>query len=133
MDESSEDHRRTNRKCSKRKGWFSMPRKKEVPVEKILSNLPPAMSDEARENQLISLAMDLAEKQLREGTASSQVISILLKRGSPKEKLEQEILEKQKSLLEAKTKAIESAETSERLYAEAIAAMRMYGGGNGSL
>lgn len=107
-----------------------MPRKKEIPVEEVLKKMPPALSDEARENQLISLAMDQAEKQLREGTASSQVISILLKRGSPKERLEMEILEKQKELLEAKTKAIQSAEASEKLYAEAIAAMRRYGGGN---
>ena len=110
-----------------------MPRKKDIPVEKILSDLPPALSDEARENQLISLAMDLAEKQLREGTASSQVISILLKRGSPKERLEQEILEKQKDLLEAKTKAIENEAITNEIYAEAIAAMRRYGGNNESL
>ena len=55
----------------------------------------PALTPEARENQLISLAVDLAEKQLREGTASSQVITHYLKLGSTKERLEKEILEKQ--------------------------------------
>ena len=55
----------------------------------------PALTPEARENQLISLAVDLAEKQLQEGTASSQVITHYLKLGSTKEKIEKEILEKQ--------------------------------------
>ena len=59
----------------------------------------PALSPEARENQLVSLAVDLAEKQLMEGTASSQVITHYLKLGSTKERIEKEIREKQKSLL----------------------------------
>ena len=84
----------------------------------------PALTPEARENQLISLAVDLAEKQLQEGTASSQVITHYLKLGSTKERLEKEILEKQKDLMDAKTKALKSAENVERLYADAISAMR---------
>ena len=59
----------------------------------------PALTPEARENQLISLAVDLAEKQLQEGTASSQVITHYLKLGSTKERIEREILEKQKELI----------------------------------
>ena len=62
----------------------------------------PALSPEARENQCIALAMDLAEKQLREGTASSQLITEFVKRGSTKAKLEQEILAEQKILLPLK-------------------------------
>ena len=58
----------------------------------------PATSPEARENQLISLAVDLAEQQLMKGTASSQVITHYLKMGSTKEKLEKEILEKDPEL-----------------------------------
>ena len=84
----------------------------------------PALTPEARENQLISLAVDLAEKQLQEGTASSQVITHYLKLGSTKERLEKEILEKQKDLMDARTKALKSAENVERLYADAISAMR---------
>lgn len=91
----------------------------------------PALTPEARENQLISLAVDLAEQQLREGTASSQVISHFLRLGSTKEKIEKEILEKQKELITAKTKAIQSSESSEKLYAKAIAAMKKYSGHGG--
>ena len=88
----------------------------------------PALTPEARENQMISYAIDLAEKQLIEGTASSQVITHFLKLGSSKERIEKEILEKQKSLIEAKTKAYQSADDMKELYAEAIKAMRTYSG-----
>lgn len=88
----------------------------------------PALTPEARENQLISLATDLAEKQLREGTASSQVITHYLKLGSTKERIEKEILEKQKELISAKTESIQSAKKVEELYANAINAMKRYSG-----
>ena len=88
----------------------------------------PALTPEARENQLVSLAVDLAEKQLREGTASSQVITHYLKLGSTKERIEKEILEKQKELISAKTEALQSAKRIEELYDDAIKAMRNYGG-----
>lgn len=87
-----------------------------------------ALTPEAREDQLIYLATELAEKQLREGTASSQVITHYLKLGSSKEKLEQDILKENKKLLVAKTEAIQSAKRVEELYTEAIAAMRRYSG-----
>lgn len=86
----------------------------------------PATTPEARENQLISLAIDLAEKQLLEGTASSQVITHYLKLGSTKERIEKEILEKQKDLIEAKTQALHSQQRVEELYANALNAMRNY-------
>ena len=92
----------------------------------------PAISTEARENQLISLAVDLAEQQLRDGTASSQVITHYLKLGSTKEKIEKEILMQQKELISAKTDAMKSAKRVEELYAEAITAMRRYSGNGGS-
>lgn len=88
----------------------------------------PAISPEARENQLISLAIDLAEKQLIEGTASSQVITHYLKLGSTKEKLEKEILEKQKTLIEAKAETLKSSKRIEELYSKAIKAMKEYSG-----
>ena len=88
----------------------------------------PATTPEARENQLISLAIDLAEKQLLEGTASSQVITHYLKLGSTKERIEKEILEKQKDLIEAKTQSLKSAERMEELYTNAINAMKRYSG-----
>lgn len=88
----------------------------------------PALTPEARENQMIALAVDLAEKQLREGTASSQVITHYLKLGSTKEKIEKEILEKQKELISAKTEALQSQKRVEELYADAMKAMRKYSG-----
>lgn len=90
--------------------------------------LRPALSPEARENQMIALAIDLAEKQLLEGTASSQVITHYLKLGSTKERIEKEILEKQKDLIEAKTQTLQSAKRVEEMYAEALNAMRRYSG-----
>lgn len=91
----------------------------------------PALSPEARENQLVNLAVDLAEKQLMEGTASSQVITHYLKLGSSKERLEREILEKQKEFIEAKTQTMQSAKRIEELYSDAINAMRRYSGHGG--
>ena len=88
----------------------------------------PALSPEARENQMISLAMDLAEQQLRDGTASSQLITEFVKRGSTKARIEQEILEEQKELIEAKTQSLKSAQRIEELYANALNAMRNYSG-----
>lgn len=77
---------------------------------------------------MISLAMDLAEQQLRDGTASSQLITEFVKRGSTKARLEKEIMEEQKELLAAKAESLKSAKRVEELYAEAIKAMRTYSG-----
>lgn len=93
----------------------------------------PATTPEARENQMISLAVDLAEKQLIEGTATSQVITHYLKLGSTKERLEKDILKQQRSLLEAKTEALKSAKRVEELYADALEAMRHYSGNYGEM
>ncbi len=90
----------------------------------------PAATPEERENQLISLAFDRAEQQLRDGTASSQVITHFLKLGTVKAEYEVEKLKKENALLEAKTSAIESQENIERLYADAIEAMKKYRGSN---
>lgn len=88
----------------------------------------PALGVEARENQLISLAVDLAEQQLRDGTASSQVITHYLKLGSTKERLEKEKLERENELLRAKTESLQSMKHVEELYQNALDAMRAYSG-----
>lgn len=88
----------------------------------------PATSPEARENQLVSLAVDLAEKQLSEGTASSQVITHYLKLGSTRESLEQQRLAKENELLQAKVEQMASTKRIEELYEEALGAMRAYSG-----
>lgn len=89
---------------------------------------PPATTPEARENQLIAKAVDLAERQLEDGSASAQVISHYLRLGSSREKLEQERLAQEVSLLEAKREAMASAARVEELYEAAIGAMRAYAG-----
>lgn len=86
----------------------------------------PALSPEARENQLISLAEDLAEKQLIEGTASSQVITHYLKLGSIKGQMELEKLKRENELLKAKTESLQSMQRIEELYTNAIDAMKRY-------
>lgn len=96
--------------------------------ESVKKRRPPATTPEARENQLISLAVDLAERQLQEGTASSQVITHYLKLGSTKERIEKEILQSQKVLIEAKTEALQSAKKVEELYLNALNAMKAYSG-----
>lgn len=88
----------------------------------------PAINTEAREQQMIYLAIDLAEKQLRDGTASSQVITHYLKLASTRERLERELLEKEVELKAAKTKALESSERIEKLYKDALSAMKNYSG-----
>ena len=103
-------------------------RKVASPSQDVLPKQRPAETPEARENQMISYAVDLAEKQLREGTASSQVITHYLKLGTQKEKLEREKLQLEKELLIAKTEALQSQKRVEELYAEAINAMQVYSG-----
>jgi hypothetical protein len=92
------------------------------------SNRRPATTEEGRENQLVTLAIDLAEKQLSEGTASSQVITHYLKLGSTREKLEQERLARENELLISKVDMMASGKRVEELYEAALGAMRSYAG-----
>lgn len=89
---------------------------------------PPATTPQARERQLIALSMDLAEKQLRNGTASAQVTTHFLKLGSSREHLEQELMTETIALQKAKRENMASAERVEQLYGAAIDAMRAYSG-----
>lgn len=88
----------------------------------------PATTPEQKENQLIGLATDLAERQLREGTASSQVISHYLKLGTTREQLEQDKLANENRLLQAKVENLQSMKNVEEMYKEALTAMRTYSG-----
>lgn len=93
-----------------------------------LQDMRPALTPENREQQLISLAVDLVEKRLREGTASSQETTHFLKLATTKAKIEKEILEKQRDLIVAKTEVMQSQKRSEELFAEAVRAFRGYSG-----
>lgn len=88
----------------------------------------PATSSEFREQELASAAYELAENQIRAGTASSQVITHFLKMGSTRERLEQQRIEHENELLQVKREAIASQQRIEELYMDAISAMRSYGG-----
>lgn len=102
------------------------------PPELLKSNrkrrIKPATTPEGRENQMIALAIDLAEQQLLDGTASSQVITHYLKLGTMKERLEMEDLKNEIRLKEAKIEALQSAKHVEELYTNALNAMRSYSG-----
>ena len=93
-----------------------------------VKTMRPALTPEADEQQMISLATGLAKKQLLDGSASSQVITHYLNLASSKKKLESEIMVLQKDLLVAKTEAIRSTKSIEELYSKAIKAMQVYSG-----
>lgn len=105
-----------------------MPRRKESTPEELNSRHRTASTPDERESQMIDLADRLAEKQLREGTASAQVITHYLKLGSSRERLEQDKLVLETELVKAKTEAIASQAKTEELFANAIKAMRAYQG-----
>lgn len=88
----------------------------------------PALTPEAREQQLIALAMDVAEKRLLNGTATSQEITHFLKLGTIRAQAELEKLKLDNELIKAKTNAINNSENSEKLYSEAIKAFQVYSG-----
>lgn len=104
-------------------------RKKRPPAKKAeLKPMPKPRSEEEAEKRAIGLATDLAIQQLREGTASSQIITHFLKLGSLKEQAELEKTLHEIELLKAKKKAIESAEQQEKKYEEVIKAIASYTG-----
>lgn len=88
------------------------------------------INDDARESQMVNLAMDAAEKQLREGTASSQLITHFLKLGSSREKAERELLLKQGKLADAKIESLKSEKEQGIFYQDAVRAMSLYSGEN---
>lgn len=105
-----------------------MGRPKKNSSDTVTKRIRPALTPEARENQLISLAYDLVEQRLLDGTAKAQETVHFLKLGSTKERIEKEILERQKELITAKTEAIQSAKRVEELYENALNAMKIYSG-----
>lgn len=92
----------------------------------------PAFTLEEREDQLIALAMDLAEEQMRDKTVSAQVLAQFVRAGSSKDRLELEKLKKENQLLLAKTEALQSSKRVEELYKNALTAMKSYSGNLGN-
>lgn len=116
-------HRKVDENYMKGGGKVRQTKPKEIE-----RNERPAMSEEAREKQLIALAMDRAEQQLRDGTASSQLITEFIKRGANRYKLENEKLQEENKLLRARTENLQAVKNIEEKYTKAIAAMRSYSG-----
>lgn len=94
-------------------------------------SMRPALSPEARQGQLISLAVDLVEKRLRDGSATSQETTHFLKLANRESELKNQLLEMQIALAQAKTEALRSEKHREELFTEAIAAMKRYSGHGG--
>lgn len=109
------------------KEMLFMPKKKPTELNKERA-IRPALTPEAREKQLISLAYDLVEQRLMDGTATSQETTHFLKLGSQRSQVELEKLRLEKDLVVAKTEAYRSAEDMQNMYAEVITAMRKYSG-----
>lgn len=105
-----------------------MAKKAEIIEENIRSKLPPAMTQDAKERQMIALAYDVAEERMRNGTATSQEIVHFLKLGSTKERIEREILERQKELITAKTEMLQSQKRFEEQLENALQAIKEYSG-----
>lgn len=107
-----------------------MAKTKKDSTSKVQRPLAPARTPQAREDQIIAMAYDAVEQRIANGTATGPELVHFLRMGSPKGKLEKEILEREKQLLEAKTAQIESQKNVEELYAKAIEAMKSYGSGS---
>ena len=103
-------------------------KKATIPSKELVKQLRPATTPEARENRLVSLAFDAAEQQLLDGTASSQVITQVLKLGSSTERLNRQILELKKELIEEQTKSLRSQQRTEELFEKAMQAFARYSG-----
>ena len=102
-----------------------MPKHKKSVIEK---KLPPASTPEARENQLISAAMDLAEERILDKSASNSLLIHYLRLGSTRERMEKEFISKRIENLEAKTEAIYTEKRVDEMYRRALDAMRVYQG-----
>ena len=105
-----------------------MPRRPPIDESELESIPPPAKTLEGREDQLISAAMNLVEKRIHAGTASSQETVHFLRLGSVRNQLEQDKIRQENAVLQTRVKEMESRKSSEELYAKALAAMRGYAG-----
>lgn len=108
-----------------------MAKVKAPPTKTSERKVRPAVTEEGRESQMIALAVDCAEKQLREGTASSQIIVHYLKLATEREQLEREKLKVDNQLAQAKIEALKAEKSKEEMFKAAIEAMRSYRGLDG--
>ena len=102
--------------------------KRRISDEEVVRTIQRASTPEAREAQIVASAYDLAEERIRNGTASDTLLREFVKMGSPKEKIEREILERQKDLITAKIEALEAQRTADEVYSNALEAFKAYHG-----
>lgn len=107
--------------------------KKRMSDHEVVTNIRKGSTPEVREMQIIAAAYDLAEQRIRDGTASDTLIRELIKLGSPKERIERDILDRQRDLITAKTEALRAQKSMDELYADAISAFKSYRGDNEEL
>lgn len=105
-----------------------MAKRKATELPETPQSLPPSLTLEGRENKMIALAMDLVERRMLEGTASSQEVTHFLKLGSSKAVLERDRLREENKLLRAKTEALQAQRSNEELLTKALSALRGYRG-----
>jgi hypothetical protein len=103
-----------------------MPKREPKPLKRKKNR--GSMTPEERENMCTSLAYDLVEQRLRDGTATAAETVHFLKLGSSREKLERQLMEQKRELEAAKTEAYASSKNSEELLREAIKAFTSYRG-----
>ena len=89
---------------------------------------PPALTPDDAEDELVSMAVELARQRLADGTASNQLVADIIKMGTAKERLQKEKLRRENEMLRAKTEAIQSQKHAEELASEAIEAFKLYAG-----
>jgi hypothetical protein len=103
-------------------------RRKPVVTAPVTRRRKPAKTPEERENQLIAAAVNLAERQIEDGSASAQVVTHFLKLGSTRERMEQDKLRAEHELLMKRIETADATKHVEELYSEALNAMRVYSG-----
>ena len=104
-----------------------MPKVKQTPAQ-LSTTPPPAFTDEGREKRLVSMAYDLIEKRLKDGTASATETTAIIKLGTEREKLEREKLQAEVNFTKSKQEALAQAGKMEELMTEAINAFKRYSG-----
>lgn len=104
-----------------------MPKVKQTKAQ-LSTTPPPALTDEGREKRLVSMAYDLVEQRLRDGTASASETTAILKLGTQREKLEREKLQAEVNFTKSKSEALAQAQKIEELMTEAISAFKRYSG-----
>lgn len=86
----------------------------------------PPLSDKDHEAKLISLTLQMAEQQLIDGTASSQVMTHFLRLGSIRSKVELEKLRLENNLLTEKIQSEKMGQQLKEMFQDVMESLRDY-------